>query len=128
MRPWAAPGTPVYTYLRVMYLKFHWGLSYEELECEVRERLPWRYFYKLSLMDPVPDSTTLIKLNQKFGDASIEELNKKLNQTPNKNEENSTQKNPNRLNQHRISYYISQRRRFDTFDCPHTPPDIEKAR
>jgi thiamine pyrophosphate-dependent acetolactate synthase large subunit-like protein len=29
-------------------------------------------------MDPVPDSTTLIKQNQKFGDASIEELNKKL--------------------------------------------------
>ena len=72
------PGTPVDTYLRMMYLKFRWGLSYEEVECEVRERLPWRYFCKLSLMDPVPDSTTLIKLNQKFGDELIDELNKKL--------------------------------------------------
>ena len=72
------PGTPVDTYLRMMYLKFRWGLSYEEVECEVRERLPWRYFCKLSLMDTVPDSTTLIKLNQKFGDELIEELNKKL--------------------------------------------------
>jgi hypothetical protein len=35
------PGTPVAVYLRKMYLKFRWGLSYEELESEVRERLPW---------------------------------------------------------------------------------------
>jgi len=62
------PGTAVGIYLRMMYLKFRWGLSYEELEREVRERLPWRYFCHLSLMDGVPDATTLIKLNQRFGD------------------------------------------------------------
>ncbi len=28
------PGTPVAVYLRMMYLKFRWGLSYEELEAE----------------------------------------------------------------------------------------------
>ena len=38
------PCTPVGIYLRMMYLKFRWGLSYEEIEREVRERLPWRYF------------------------------------------------------------------------------------
>ena len=69
------PGTPVDTYLRMMYLKFRWGLSYEEVECEVRERLPRLFFCKLSLMDPVPDSTTLIKPNQKLGDELIDELN-----------------------------------------------------
>ena len=45
------PGTAVGIYLRMMYLKFRWGLSYEEVEAEVRERLPWRYFCHLSLMD-----------------------------------------------------------------------------
>lgn len=72
------PGTAVDVYLRMMYLKFRWGLSYEEVETEVRERLPWRHFCRLSLMDPVPDSTTLIKLNQRFGDERIAVLNKML--------------------------------------------------
>ena len=72
------PGTPVGIYLRMMYLKFRWGLSYEEVEREVRERLPWRYFCRLSLMDPVPDATTLIKLNQRFGEDRITGLNKHL--------------------------------------------------
>ena len=72
------PGTPVGIYLRMMYLKFRWGLSYEEVEQEVRERLPWRYFCHLSLMDPVPDATTLIKLNKRFGEDSISSLNKGL--------------------------------------------------
>jgi len=72
------PGTPVDVYLRMMFLKFRWGLAYEEVEREVQERLPWRRFCRLSLMDEVPDSTTLIKLNQKFGDVLIADLNKKL--------------------------------------------------
>ena len=72
------PGTPVGIYLRMMYLKFRWGLSYEEVEREVRERLPWRYFCHLSLMDGVPDATTLIKLNQRFGEDRVKRLNKQL--------------------------------------------------
>jgi transposase, IS5 family len=72
------PGTPVGIYLRMMYLKFRWGLSYEEVEREVRERLPWRYLCHLSLMDGVPDATTLIKLNQRFGEDRVRGLNKRL--------------------------------------------------
>src|SRR5918996_4542497 len=72
------PGTAVGIYLRMMHLKFRWGLSYEEVEREVRERLPWRYFCRLSFMDPVPDATTLIKLNQRFGEDRIAGLNKHL--------------------------------------------------
>jgi transposase, IS5 family len=72
------PGTAVGIYLRMMYLKFRWGLSYEEVEREVRERLPWRYFCHLSLMDPVPDATTLIKLNQRFGEDRVTGLNRQL--------------------------------------------------
>src|SRR5262245_23710801 len=72
------PGTPVGIYLRMMYLKFRWGLSYEEVEREVRERLPWRYFCHLSLTDAVPDGTTLIKLNQRFGEDRMGTLSKHL--------------------------------------------------
>jgi transposase, IS5 family len=72
------PGTPAGIYLRMMYLKFRWGLSYEEVEIEVRERLPWRYFCHLSLMDTVPDATTLIKLNQRLGQERVTNLNKQL--------------------------------------------------
>ena len=72
------PGTAVGIYLRMMYLKFRWGLSYEEVQREVKERLPWRYFCRLSLMDQVPDATTLIKLNQRFGQDRITGLNKHL--------------------------------------------------
>ena len=72
------PGTPAGVYLRMMYLKFRWGLSYEEVETEVKERLPWRYFCHLSLMDTVPDATTLIKLNQRLGEERVVTLNKQL--------------------------------------------------
>ncbi len=33
------PGTPAGIYLRMMYLKFRWGLSYEEVETEVTQVL-----------------------------------------------------------------------------------------
>jgi IS5 family transposase len=72
------PATAVGVYVRMMYLKFRWGLSYEEVETEVRERLPWRYYCRLSLMDPVPDATTLAKLNQRFGEERIAEFNRHL--------------------------------------------------
>jgi IS5 family transposase len=72
------PGTPVDVYLRIMYLTFRFGLSYEEVALEVRERLPWRFFCHLSLIDSVPDDKTLIKLNQRFGSKLMEDLNKKL--------------------------------------------------
>lgn len=72
------PGTPAGIYLRMMYLKFRWGLSYEEVEIEVRERLSWRYFCHLSLTDTVPDATTLIKLHQRFGEQRVVNLNKQL--------------------------------------------------
>ena len=61
-----------------MYQKFLWGLSYEEVEREVREKLPQRYFCHLPLIEAVPDVTTLIKLNQRFGEQRVADLNKQL--------------------------------------------------
>jgi IS5 family transposase len=54
------PGTPIPVYLRMQFLKYRFGLSYEEVEREVRERIPWRFFCNLTLQDKVPDATTLI--------------------------------------------------------------------
>ena len=51
------PGTPIPVYLRMQYLKTRFGLSYEEVEREVTERIPWRFFCHLSLQDNVPDSS-----------------------------------------------------------------------
>jgi IS5 family transposase len=75
------PGTPVDVYLRMMYLKFRYDLGYEDLQAQVRERLTWRRFCHLSLSDKVPDATTLIKLNKRFGEHRIKKLNQKLVKT-----------------------------------------------
>ena len=72
------PGTPIAVYLRMQFLKYRFGLSYEEVEREVTERIPWRIFCHLTLQDRVPDATTLIKLNQRFGDERLAKLNKAL--------------------------------------------------
>jgi IS5 family transposase len=72
------PGTPIPVYLRMQFLKYRFGLSYEEVEREVTERIPWRIFCHLALQDRVPDATTLIKLNQRFGDERLAMLNKAL--------------------------------------------------
>lgn len=72
------PGTPVDVYVRMLFLKFRYGLAYEEVEAEVRERISWRFFCHLSLMDDVPDATTLIKLNKRLGENRIRQLNKRL--------------------------------------------------
>jgi IS5 family transposase len=72
------PGTPIEVYLRMQFLKYRFGLSYEEVEREVTERIPWRVFCHLTLQDKVPDATTLIKLNQRFGDERLAVLNKAL--------------------------------------------------
>jgi IS5 family transposase len=62
----------------MQFLKYRFGLSYEEVEREVTERIPWRFFCHLTLQDKVPDATTLIKLNQRFGDERLAMLNKAL--------------------------------------------------
>jgi len=72
------PGTPIPVYLRMQFLKYRYGLSYEEVEREVTERIPWRIFCHLTLQDRVPDATTLIKLNQRFGDERLAMLNTAL--------------------------------------------------
>ena len=53
---------PMETYLRLMYLKMRYHLGYESLVVEVTDSVSWRRFCRISLSDPVPDASTLIKL------------------------------------------------------------------
>ncbi len=72
------PTIPIEVYLRLMYLKYRYGLGYETLVKEVGDSFMWRTFCRLSLDDRVPDPSTLIKLRKRFGEGIIEELNRLL--------------------------------------------------
>jgi len=69
------PSTPVDVYLRMMILKRRYKLGYEALEREVSDSFKWRRFCHLSVSERVPDSTTLDKLTQKYGEDAINQLN-----------------------------------------------------
>ena len=68
------PGTPVSTYLRLMYLKTRYKLGYETLVEEVTDSIRWRRFCGIGYADSVPDPSTLIKLTHKYGDETLAKL------------------------------------------------------
>jgi IS5 family transposase len=72
------PSIPLETYLRMMYLKSRHQLGYETLVMEVEDSIKWRIFCRIPFDSPVPDSSTLIKLTQRFGPEAIEKLNQVL--------------------------------------------------
>ncbi len=72
------PTVAVATYLRLMYLKSRYQLGYETLVEEVSDHMKWRKFCRISLDKTVPDSTTLVKLTQKYGRATIDAVNNRL--------------------------------------------------
>jgi transposase, IS5 family len=71
-------STPVETYLRMMFLKFRYKLSYEVLCREVADSISWRRFCHIPLGAPVPHPTTLMKITTRCGEATIERLNETL--------------------------------------------------
>src|SRR5450759_449917 len=75
------PTIPMERYLRLMYLKHRYTLGYETLVKEVADSLSWRRFCRIRLDEPVPHSTTLIKLTKRCGPETIDELNTTLLRT-----------------------------------------------
>lgn len=71
------PSIPMETYIRLMFLKFKYRLSYEVLCSEVSDSLSWRRFCRISLDGRVPHPTTLIKITGRCNGA-VEELNEIL--------------------------------------------------
>ncbi len=72
------PSTPMETYLRLMFLKFRYGLGFESLCREVSDSITWRQFCRIGIDQPVPHSTTLMKLTTRCGSAAVDGLNEAL--------------------------------------------------
>ena len=72
------PSTPMETYLRMMFLKFRYRLGYESLCREVSDSITWRQFCRIGIDQPVPHSTTLMKLTTRCGSAAVDGLNEAL--------------------------------------------------
>ena len=71
-------STPIETYLRMMFLKFRYKLSYEVLCREVADSISWRRFCRIPLGAAVPHPTTLMKITTRCGEATIAKLNQTL--------------------------------------------------
>jgi IS5 family transposase len=70
------PSTPLQVYIRMMYLKHMYSLSYEELHQQVSDSIKWRRFCHIPLDARVPDGSTLCKLTKLFGNDTLDKLNK----------------------------------------------------
>jgi transposase, IS5 family len=72
------PSTPMETYLRLMFLKFRYGLGYQSLCAEVSDSITWRRFCRIPLEASVPHPTTLMKLTTRCGATAVDGLNEAL--------------------------------------------------
>ena len=68
------PSTSIATYLRMMYLKERYQMSYEVLEREVADSIKWRRFCHIPLSGKVPEHTTLIKLTARYGETVVKNV------------------------------------------------------
>ena len=72
------PSIPIETYLRMMWLKFRYGLGYETLVKEVGDSISWSRFCHISLGQSPPHPTTLLKITKRCGSETIAALNAAL--------------------------------------------------
>jgi len=72
------PSIPMETYLRMMVLRFRYGLGFETLCAEVADSLAWRRFCRIGLTDAVPHPSTLMKITTRCGAKVVEQLNEAL--------------------------------------------------
>ena len=72
------PSVPIETYLRLMFLKYRFGLGYERLCAEVADSISWRRFCRIGLEASVPDESTIRKITRRCGPELIDALNREL--------------------------------------------------
>lgn len=72
------PTIPMDQFLRLMFLKFRYNLSYEVLVQLVSDSIAWRRFCRIGISQRVPNPSTLSKLVNRFGAGCLEELNQSL--------------------------------------------------
>lgn len=68
------PSTLIATYLRMMYIKERYQLSYDVLVKEVSDSIKWRRFCHIALNGKVPEHTTLIKLTGRYGESVVKNV------------------------------------------------------
>jgi len=68
------PSIPIATYLRLMYLKERYQMSYAVLVKETSDSFKWRVFCHLPLTGHVPDDKTLIKLTGRYGEKTVKNI------------------------------------------------------
>src|SRR5712691_120151 len=69
------PSVPIECYLRLMFLKYRYGLGFEPLCREVQDSITWQRFCRISLGARVPHPTTLMKITSRCGERAVTELN-----------------------------------------------------
>lgn len=72
------PSIPIECYLRMLFLKFRYRLSYETLCREVADSVSWSRFCRIGVGTPVPHPTTLMKITTRCGPQTIAALNEAL--------------------------------------------------
>jgi IS5 family transposase len=72
------PSIPIETYLRLMFLKYRYGLGYERLCASVADSITWRRFCRVGLEASVPDESTIRKITRRCGAELIDGLNRQL--------------------------------------------------
>ena len=68
------PSIPMATYVRLMALKHRHGWGYERLVRQVADSFHLRRFCRLSIMDEVPDESTVRKLTRRLGPELVDDL------------------------------------------------------
>lgn len=72
------PSIAMATYLRMMLLKHRQGWGYERLVAQVGDSFQLRRFCRISIMDEVPDESTVRKLTRRLGPELVDELTRSV--------------------------------------------------
>src|SRR2546425_7327342 len=72
------PSIPMVTYVRLMALKHRSGWGYERLVRQVADSFHLRRFCRISIMDEIPDESTVRKLTRRLGPELVDDLTREV--------------------------------------------------
>jgi transposase, IS5 family len=72
------PSIPMATYVRLVTLKHRHGWGYERLVQQVGDSFQLRRFCRISIMDEVPDESTVRKLTRRLGPELVDDLTREV--------------------------------------------------
>lgn len=75
---WGRPSIPMETYLRMIFLKYRYGLGYERLCVEVADSISWQIFCRIPVGADVPAPSTLAKITKRVGADVVRAVNEAL--------------------------------------------------